>query len=113
MKNENQLKQKMYNEFYCELFNDYDFVNDDDIALHDTKFKIELHNICENVRDITKLKNSRIAINEFFDQYNVDDVDDVVCKIDTTIESLIETNQINIIEFSKQFNVDHENDFET
>ncbi len=73
--------------------------DDDDIVLLKLKLTNELNFILSNTNDITKLKIARQQHNEYFEQLNVDDVENIMSQIDTTIQSLIETNEIAIVEF--------------
>ena len=63
---------------------------------------IDLQFVLSNEHDITKLQIARTQINEYFLQNNVDDIDNVLMYIDTTIRSLIETNQIATIELNNK-----------
>jgi hypothetical protein len=64
-------------------------------------FDNDLIFILSNKHDIAQLKIARQIFNDYFNQKNVDDVDETMSNIDAIIESLIETNEIAIIEFKR------------
>ena len=73
---------------------------------NDKQMKNDLQFLLSNEHDITKLKIARQQMHEYYEQHNVDDIDDDVMNIDTTIESLIETNEIAKIEFLNKYNIE-------
>ena len=62
-----------------------------------------------NEHDIAQLKIARLILNDYFNQYNVDDENDIMSSIDTIIESLNETHYDDCVTIQKIVN-DHYND---